>query len=451
MCKVEFDFTIDKDFIHKYDWTKNIFGLPKEKNGTITFRRKIKEKKAVDIIYDEDLVSEGEIIEESINEKNEIEYFNSQSTDDFHFEYTLDRQIIDKIFGRDNYVVTERYFYEYKENRKWATTEELDRFNDQIHTELRNKDIGIERTGSSIGIDFNWRETSLPELLTQLSQEFGFIDFALYKRGHKCNFDIKYKKAELTGIMDELHDAFEDLNIELVKKGTELSFFKEFNNIEDLIAFKPILSHKLNSFDSSRYSCIISDVPSGCVKLLYHYDKQSRDGERIEAVNELKSADFLVGDLLIGKLIRITAYPEIVLDISGDNYEITKQLFEDANVEYITPDLSGDLEKLARLKESLNRIIQGRDVENISLGDFIFDASKAGGIKDFEESIRLEEQEISKHILNGKIDKNQPQKTAIAKALLAPDIALIQGPPGTGKSTAIAELIWQHTRKSPDK
>ena len=125
--------------------------------------------------------------------------------------------------------------------------------------------------------------------------------------------------------MDELHDAFEDLNIELVKKGTELSFFKEFNNIEDLIAFKPILSHKLNSFDSSRYSCIISDVPSGCVKLLYHYDKQSRDGERIEAVNELKSADFLVGDLLIGKLIRITAYPEIVLDISGDNYEITKQ------------------------------------------------------------------------------------------------------------------------------
>lgn len=35
--------------------------------------------------------------------------------------------------------------------------------------------------------------------------------------------------------------------------------------------------------------------------------------------------------------------------------------------------------------------------------------------------------------------------------MLAPDLALIQGPPGTGKSTAIAELIWQHTRKYPDK
>ena len=84
-------------------------------------------------------------------------------------------------------------------------------------------------------------------------------------------------------------------------------------------------------------------------------------------------------------------------------------------VSSITPDLSGELEKLARLKESLNKIVQGRDVENASLGDFIFDASKAGGIKDFEESIRLEEQETSKHILNGKINKNQPAEDSNSK------------------------------------
>ena len=80
--------------------------------------------------------------------------------------------------------------------------------------------------------------------------------------------------------------------------------------------------------------------------------------------------------------------------------------------------MSGDLEKLARLKESLNRIIEGREIENVSLGDFIFDASKAAGIKDFDENIKLELQEISKHILNKKIENNEPQKVAIAKALL---------------------------------
>ena len=448
MCKLEYEFNIDESAIGQYDWKKNKSGLPISEVGIILFRKNV--KLSVSDIFNED---EIDVLEENPEERplaGDSFAFNSKDTTDIHFEYTLDCQIINRIFGKGNYRVIPRFFYKYKENRSWGTTEELDRFNDQIHTELKGK-VGIEKNGSSIGIDFKWKENSLPEILTQLSREYGFIDFGLFKKGHKCNFDIKYKKAELTNIMKELHDTFEKLNVELVKKGTELSFYREFDTLEELIAFKPQLQNKLNSFDANRYKCVINDTPAGYVKLLYYYDKKSRDEERVDAIRELKGADFSVGDLSIGKLIRISNYPEIIIDISGDNYEVTKQLIEETQVTSITPDLSGNLEKLARLKESLNRIVQGRDVENVSLGDFIFDASKAGGIKDFEESIRLEEQEISKHILNGKIDKNQPQKTAIAKALLAPDLALIQGPPGTGKSTAIAELIWQHTREYPDK
>lgn len=441
MSKVEFDFKIKKEALSQYDWRNNSFGLPKEKDGVIRFWKKIKRKE----------VAELEFAEDTLDSATDTEYFNSQSTDDFHFEYTLDCDIIDKIFGKGNYEVTERYFYEYKGNRSWATTEELDKFNDQVHSELQNKGFGIERTGASLGIDFNWKETSLPNILTQLSKEYGFIDFGLYKRGHKCNFDIEFRQEELSEIFEDLHTSFEDINIELKKKGTEISFYKEFRNIEDLLAFKPLLLRKLNTFDSERYSYMLSDIPSDCLKLLYFFDKQSRDEDRIEAIHELRGADFLVGELSIGKLIRISGYPEIVFDISGENYEITKQLFEEGNVEYIIPDLTGDLEKLARLKESLNRIIERRDIENISLGEFIFDASKATGIQNFDEALKLELQEISKHILNKKIDSNQPQKIAIAKALLAPDLALIQGPPGTGKSTAIAEIIWQHTRKFPSK
>lgn len=39
---------------------------------------------------------------------------------------------------------------------------------------------------------------------------------------------------------------------------------------------------------------------------------------------------------------------------------------------------------------------------------------------------------------------------AVAKAVSAPDIAIIQGPPGTGKTTVIAEIIWQQILKKPD-
>ena len=217
MCKLEYEFKIDKSAIGQYDWKKNKFGLPISEQGTILFRKNVK-LSVTDIFEDDDI----DVLDESQEEPpiyTDSLAFNSQDTTDIHFEYTLDCQIINRIFGKGNYRVIPRFFYKYKENRNWATTEELDRFNDQIHTELKGK-VGIEKNGSSIGIDFKWKENSLPEILTQLSREYGFIDFSLFKKGHKCNFDIKYKKAELTNIMEELHDSFDKLNVELVKKGT---------------------------------------------------------------------------------------------------------------------------------------------------------------------------------------------------------------------------------------
>lgn len=168
MCKLEYEFKIDKSAIGQYDWKKNKFGLPISEQGTILFRKNVK-LSVTDIFEDDDI----DVLDESQEEPpiyTDSLAFNSQDTTDIHFEYTLDCQIINRIFGKGNYRVIPRFFYKYKENRNWATTEELDRFNDQIHTELKGK-VGIEKNGSSIGIDFKWKENSLPEILTQLSRE----------------------------------------------------------------------------------------------------------------------------------------------------------------------------------------------------------------------------------------------------------------------------------------
>lgn len=448
MYKAEFIFKLTESAIRKYDWKKNEDGLPKLENGCISFQRDVKIVKTDDFGYDSDDVDIPSVSTEEfkyINRKPRIE--------DLNLEYSMLKRGLDRILGEGQYwLENERYFYYYKENRNWATPEELDIFNDSIHSEIKQtEDVRIQNNGLSIGIDFNWKETSLADILTDLSKQHPDIDFGLFKKGHKCKFDIQYKKVNLTGIIEELHNSFEDLVVELGGKGTELTFYREFQSYDELKAFKLQLSHKLSTFDFSRYNCIINKVPSDKVKLIYFNDKASREEEQQAAARELKGADFKVNDLTIGRLIRVSNYPELVIDISGNNFDITKQLFEETDVTSITPDLSGDLEKLARLKRSLNRIVNNDQVENPSLGDFIFDASKAHDIKDYEDNIRLELQEISEHILNNKIDKNDPQKMAIAKALLAPDLALIQGPPGTGKSTAIAEMIWQHTRKDPEK
>lgn len=453
MCKVEFTFIIHDDALNSYDWQANKLGLPKLNGNTITFFKNVKRPKLQEEV--EDITDDVVNLEDEGDDASDItymtssEFFNTKDTTDFNFDFYLWNKLMKKLFGQDNYDYTEKYYYKYRENRDWATVEELDKFNDDLHVSFKPSiEYSVSSKGTSIGIDFNWKEKNLPELLTELSRDYPFVDFGLFKNGHKCNFDVQYRKADMTEVMNQLHDFSDDLHLELKKKGTELVFSREFQKIEDLLTFKTQLIHKLQTFDQSRYLCTISEVPSDKVKLVYFNDITSRDEDRLDAARELKGADFTVGELKIGKLIRTANYPELVLDISGDFYEVTKQLFEETDVTEIAPDFSGDLEKLARLKESLNRIVEGRDVENSSLGTFIFDASKAAGIKDYEENIKLELQEVDKHLLNKRIANNEPQKVAIAKAILAPDLSLIQGPPGSGKSTAIAELIWQHVREN---
>lgn len=446
MCKVEFTFIIHRRALDSYDWQANTLGLPKLKGNTITFCKNVKYPKSQ---------KDTEDIVNAVKEASDVayiassEFFNTKDTTDFNFDFYLWDQLMKRLFGQDNYDHIEKYYYKYRENRDWATVEELDKFNDDLHTLFKPSiEHSVSSNGTSIGIDFNWKEKSLPELLTELSRDYPFVDFGLFKKGHKCNFDILYRKADMTEIMNQLHDFSDDLHLELKKKGTELIFSRKFQKIEDLLTFKAQLTHKLNTFDQSRYLCTISEVPSDKVKLIYFNDINSRDEDRFDAMRELKGADFTVGKLKIGKLIRTANFPELILDISGDFYEVTKQLFEETDVTEIIPDLSGDLEKLARLKESLNRIVEGHDVENSSLGTFIFDASKAAGIKDYEDNIKLELQEVTKHLLNRRIANNESQKVAIAKAILAPELSIIQGPPGSGKSTAIAELIWQNVREN---
>ena len=453
MCKVEFTVIIHEDALNSYDWQANKLGLPKLNGNTITFYKNVKRPKLQEDV--EEITDDGVNVEDDSDDVSDItymtssEFFNTKDTTDFNFDFYLWNKLMKRLFGQDNYDYKEKYYYKYCENRDWATVEELDKFNDELHISFKPSiEHSVSSKGTSIGIDFNWKEKSLPELLTELSRDYPFVDFGLFKNGHKCNFDVQYRKADMTEVMNQLHDFSDDLHLEMKKKGTELVFSRESQKIEDLLTFKTQLIYKLQTFDQSRYLCTISEVPSDKVKLVYFNDITSRDEDRLDAARELKGADFTVGELKIGKLIRTANYPELVLDISGDFYEITKQLFEETDVTEITPDLSGDLEKLARLKESLNRIVEGRDVENSSLGTFIFDASKAAGIKDYEENIKLELQEVDKHLLNKRIANNEPQKVAIAKAILAPDLSIIQGPPGSGKSTAIAELIWQHVREN---
>lgn len=125
--------------------------------------------------------------------------------------------------------------------------------------------------------------------------------------------------------------------------------------------------------------------------------------------------------------------------------------------DYLQFPMVGKSAELRRLSDSMLRITNPNQFyprsktkkipapANPRLCDFLFDPRYAG---EFDEDL----EDVKKRITETKIEKylNEKQLEAVAKAVSAPDIAIIQGPPGTGKTTVIAEIIWQQILKKPD-
>lgn len=183
------------------------------------------------------------------------------------------------------------------------------------------------------------------------------------------------------------------------------------------------------------------------------------------AISELKKnkSQLLRDALKIGRCIG-RKLNSIKFEISPEFLEYMEDRNAKGQVErfihigdYLQFPFVGKSSELRRLSESMLRITNPNQFyphsktkkipapANPRLCDFLFDPRYAG---EFDENL----DEVKKRIDETKIEKylNEKQLEAVAKAVSAPDIAIIQGPPGTGKTTVIAEIIWQQILKKPD-
>ncbi len=192
------------------------------------------------------------------------------------------------------------------------------------------------------------------------------------------------------------------------------------------------------------------------------YEEEYQD---IEEINNLKKtrSQILRNALKIGKCIGRNLN-SIKLEISQDFLDYMEdrgakwQVLKFIHVgDYLQFPMVGKSSELRRLWDSMLRITNPNQFypysktkriqppANPRLCDFLFDPRYAG---EFDEDIET----VKKRITDTKKEKflNEKQLEAVAKAISAPDIAIIQGPPGTGKTTVIAEIICQQILKKPD-
>lgn len=362
---------------------------------------------------------------------------------DFNLKYSRLKSLFDSLFGSKNVSFECVFNYSY----------DNDIFNPTYLEEITNThfdNISFSEKSMSVGIDFNWKTESIQNILSDLNKKYPFLYFNLYKN-HRCNIEFQIQNTTLDETEKLLRDKFPSIQTKRNDKKGKLYFCQEYQKQEQGYNLKQIIEAEINTLNTDIFNFGLYPIPEGKEKYIMEMDSQSQKEQQSTAVKELRGSDFCVGEFSFGKLFRVN-YPQIIFDISGENYKETKQLFESHTVTSIEPNLTGDLEKIFRLKSSLNNIVNGTDLQNPSLKHFIFDAEKAKKTQDIEYHISpLSKtfQELETHLLNNKV--NEPQKQAIIKTLLAEDLAIVQGPPGTGKSTAIAEMIWHHVRRNPEE
>ena len=113
---------------------------------------------------------------------------------------------------------------------------------------------------------------------------------------------------------------------------------------------------------------------------------------------------------------------------SGQEDDLTASPYPDSGD--LMVDISGDLAAIRCQREAVDRLEQGRAV-NQNVANWIFNSQKA----------RVPEVTAPLAISDTRLNDGQLQ--AVTKALASPDAFFLQGPPGTGKTTVIAELCRQ--------
>lgn len=371
---------------------------------------------------------------------------------DYNFKFTRLRQEMGRKYGFDNISFESSFEYSYdkhifnevflKNQSNWE-----EHFWGIIYESFQNQSISISRN-YEIGVDFDWEKESLKDVLSRVSTLCPFVILSYFKN-HRCNIDLVSQDPSLKVIEEQIRKAFPSIQFENSGMGDSLYFFQEYTDSSKRNQIVRSLDDELNQLCSSEYSYELFPLPSGKVKYYVKVDVESRKESLSNVVKDLKGCDFYVEGINIGKLIR-AKYPSLILDISSSDKEVLRRLVESKSFDEIKPDLTGDLEKIVRLRKSFEKISSGSDLCNPNLSEFIFDAAKARPIEDIEYYTNPQSdfyKDINTNLLNWKV--NESQKQAIIKTMLAEDLAIIQGPPGTGKSTAIAEIMWQHIRRNP--
>jgi len=348
----DYTFFINPDVISKYDSLTNSHGLPEPNKESCSF------------------TFHSNIRESIKNKEHSSLSLNGDYNWDFDFEYCRLKRFFDSFFGAENVKFEAKFLYHYdlyKFDTEFLPTQVYSKEElwEDIYSSIRNENVSFSVYTDSIGIDFNWKTIKVEEIITRIFNQCPIINFSIFKN-HRCNIDFIFQDIKLDGIENVLREKFPSIQTQRNDSIGTLYFYQEYKTQEQASILKEMIFSELNELDSTGFKYDLFEIPDDKEKYILSIDIQTRREAQLAVVKELRGSDFCVEGDSLGKLFRVN-YPELTFDISGDNYERTKQLFELKSIDSIEPNLIGDLEKINRLKESFKNILTGNNLQNPNL------------------------------------------------------------------------------------
>lgn len=312
--------------------------------------------------------------------------------------------------------------------------------------------MSFNNKNGKLGVDFNWRTDDIGQIIADLEKALPFITVKFYGKEHRFKYKLTTSMVGFGELQNRLLERFQDISCiddpsqHCIRISLPCKSVKYYNDLR-------ITLEKELSFLPKSCNIIIDQRVPGKVRVPIYENEESKIEDIKGVLKNMRKVDFgfEIGGKIIpfGHLLSVK-YPRLTFDIDvspSDKESAVFEYLEKKSVRFVVPILTGDIEKISRLKKTFSMATSGDNLCNDNLQKFIFDSSFAEKTDNIDYILRRDGEpynELCEHLINSKV--NESQKDAILKCIFAKDMAIIQGPPGSGKSTAIAELIWQLIR-----
>ena len=280
------------------------------------------------------------------------------------------------------------------------------------------------------------------------------------------------------------------VDYDILRNHTRILFSYNFNTEEELDNFKQIISEICNQYNHLLKYSFENNLGRTTYEFFRNEKLQIEDEARIRknifkekfvflTNNHLKELEKRIieqgelasytGGIKLGKMVsKNKACLKFHIEDTFDeliNAPLEKRL-DSKEIEkgYIKPIFPGELTNIDRMIRAMEKVVNPGEFSeyyfnkqgipykvgfpaNRNMPNFLFDPNTA---RQSSEDIEEEKKKIIANLNEPLLGSQPKQLEAVAKSLLAKDLALIQGPPGTGKTTVIAEIIWQTLLRDPE-